>query len=67
MFQTPCLLCKAPKLTFTDSYIVLIADTSDLDNFSLVFFCQLESLGARQPLFAIRPASAISGFKNGID
>jgi hypothetical protein len=59
MFPALRLLCKAAKLAFTDSYIMLIADISDLDNFRLVFFRQFKSLGTCQLLSAVRLSSTL--------
>jgi hypothetical protein len=67
MFPSLRLLCEAAKLTFTDSYIVLIADTPDLDNFHIIFFHQFESLGTGQLLPVIRLASALGGFEYGVN
>jgi hypothetical protein len=66
MFPASRLLCKAAKLTFTDSYIVLIADTPDLDNFRLVFFRQLESLVTGQLFSPIRLVFTLGGFEYDI-
>jgi hypothetical protein len=67
IFLLSCLLCEAPKLAFTDSYIVLIADASDLDNFCPVLFRQFESLGAGQPLSTIRILSTGGGFEDSFN
>jgi hypothetical protein len=67
MFPTSCLLRKAPKLTIADFYIVLVADTSDLDNFSFESFRQLKSLCTTQLLSLIRILCTAGGFENSVD
>jgi hypothetical protein len=49
---------EAAKLAFADSYVVLIADTSDLDNFYAESSCKLKSLSAGQPFSGIGLLSA---------
>jgi hypothetical protein len=46
MFPSSSVLFKTTKLTFTNSYIVLIADIPDFNNVHLESFRQLKSLGA---------------------
>jgi len=50
---------EAAELAFADSYVVLIADASDLDNFYLESSGKLESLSAGQLFSAIRLLPAI--------
>jgi hypothetical protein len=50
-----------------DFYVVLIADTPNLNNFHLEFFRQPESLGTGQLLSAVRGLSVIGGLKNSIN
>jgi len=66
MFLFSWLSCKTAELTFTDSYIVLIANTPNLNNFRLEVFRQIKGLGTCQPLYIVRPWSALGGFENGI-
>jgi hypothetical protein len=46
MLPSSSVLFKTAKLTFTDSYFVLIADMPDLDNVHFESFRQFKSLGA---------------------
>jgi hypothetical protein len=58
IFPASWLLWKTTKLAFADSYIVLVANMPDLDNFRLEFFGQLKGLGASQSFSVIRFYSA---------
>ena len=50
-----------------DFYVVLIADTPNLNNFRLEFFRQPKSLGTGQLLSAVRGLSVFGGFENSIN
>jgi hypothetical protein len=43
------LLLETPELTRADSYVLLIADLSDLDYWNTEPPCDFEGLGTRQP------------------
>jgi len=67
MFSASCLLCKAAKLTFTYSYIMLVTQASNLNEIYFEFFRQLKGLCASQALSIIWLLSIVGGFEYGLD
>ena len=51
---------ETAELAFADSYVVLIADASNLDNFHLESSGKFESVSAGEPFSAVRPLPGIS-------